>query len=116
MRRLGWEAATGGDIAIAQGSDPMPGLGVTVVVYAPDDTVVASLPLRVTDRTQGLRGTGVTGTDWSGGLTRRMRMGQDTVELASDFHSSLPAGAISRPARSDSAIAHEPSAAESVGS
>lgn len=104
-----------GDIAISQASDPLPGLGVTLVVYAPDDTVVASLPLRVTDRTQGLRGTEVTGTDWSGGLTLRMRLGQDTVDLASDFRPGrlsprqplfFAGRRISRPARSDSAIAY----------
>lgn len=82
------------DIAIASAEETAASGALTLLAYLEDGSVLGSLPLRITERTQGVAGIELTACDLSKGLRMRMRLRGDSIELASDFRFRVPAGAL----------------------
>jgi hypothetical protein len=83
-------------MAISSPPDPSFHSDVTLIVYGPHGNPLASLPMVFSERTHGIRGVEVTGTDQGGGLRMRMRLTQGVLQMDSDFAFKVPEGA--RPA------------------
>lgn len=83
-----------GPVVIAPSATPAFKATLTISVVDPDQRTLAAVPLMMTERTTGLIGSELTGTDSFGILKIRLRGNVQTRELSSDFAVSIPSNAL----------------------
>jgi hypothetical protein len=83
-----------GEISISPAGETAAKGDVTLLACGPDNAVLASLPLRIMERTEGRAGVELTATDLVGSFRLRVRLSPGSGELKSDFHFKIPDGAL----------------------
>jgi hypothetical protein len=83
-----------GPIQLSSAPDSTFRSDVTLIAYASDGRVLSSLPMVFSERTVGVNGVEVTGSDRSGALRMRMRLRHGVLESDSDFSFKTPDGAL----------------------